>query len=726
MTNDSVTTNSPSEVQLKLIKKQLEDITTALHLTSEVTITDTDGVILYANDRFCELSKYKREELIGQNHRILKSGYHSPEVYQELWNTISQGKVWNNEIKNKAKDGTYYWTDSTIVPFLNEQGVPYQYVAIRKDITARKKNEEVIRKLAFEDTLTNLPNRRSLELELIKICQRKEDSFAVLLIGIDQFKLINDHFGFKTGDKVLIEVSNRLRNIMKDKKGFISRLGGDEFIVLLKEINHFDEVTQLADKILQLINQPIILHDHSLYITASIGISCFPNDGDDGNMLVERAGIALIKGKAYGKNKYYLFTNSMDIESFKKFNLQNDIRQAVENEEFFIEYQPKIDTQSNQVIGAEALIRWEHPKWGVVPPNEFIYLAEESGIILKLGEWVLRNVCKQMREWNQKGLPQIPIAVNFSPMQFADEKLTDIVLQIVKETGVHPKWLEIEITESVILEHTDDIMRKMTLLADKGISFSLDDFGTGYSSLKTLNEFQFNLLKIDRSFIKDLPYNKGSLHITKTIIQLAHLLNMKVVAEGVEDTKQLSILKEYNCDYLQGFLFSQPLLPSEFEKLISDNQFLQTTVQKKEQTIENKRKYFRIRFIYPLLGTLTVKFLNNKPVNIGSSSILIENIGAGGLCYVSQIKFPLNKGFVFSISTKILDEDLTLKGQNIWYKELDNHLYQYGFEFMIEESDREDLLKLLNHLQVTYKKDILHPNSSFIKVENKAEFFQKK
>ena len=706
--------------------KQLADITNALDQTAEVTITDTKGVITYANDKFCQLSKYSREELIGQDHRIIKSGYHSPEVYQELWETISQGEIWHNEIKNKAKDGSFYWADSTIVPFLNEQGVPYQYIAIRKDITAKKESEEIIRKLAYEDVLTNLPNRRSLEIELEKACHSKEEKFAVLLIGLDDFKLINDHYGFKTGNKVLIEVSKRLVNLLKNKKSFISHISGDEFVILLKGIDHIDEATLLAEKILQTINKPIHIKDNLLYITTSIGISSFPTDGNDSATLIEKADIALNEGKLKGKNQYHLFTNLMDVASFKKFHLQNDIRKAMENEEFFIEYQPKIETSSHQVIGAEALVRWEHSKWGTVPPNEFISIAEKSGVIIKLGEWILRNVCEQIKEWNQKGLRQVPIAVNFSPIQFSDEKMTDTVLQILDDTGINPKWLEIEITENVILDNNDDVMKKMTILKNKGISFSIDDFGTGYSSLKTLNQLPFDLLKIDRSFIKDLHYNEGSLKITKTIIQLAHLLDLKVVAEGVDDTKQLSILDEQNCDYIQGYLFSKPIHPIEFEKLILNEKISQTSEQKINQSFVNKRKYFRISFIYPLLGTMTVQYLNNKHVNIGSSSILIENIGPGGLCYESQIKFPLNKDFVLGITTTILDHSLSFQGRNVWCKEVDNGLYQYGFEFTMEESERTDLVKLLNQLQVKYKKELLLPNGNFIQIENKAIFFHKK
>ena len=721
-----LTNKRRSELQLKSTMKQLADITNALDQTAEVTITDTKGVITYANDKFCQLSKYSREELIGQDHRIIKSGYHSPEVYQELWDTISQGEIWHNEIKNKAKDGTYYWADSTIVPFLNEQGKPYQYIAIRKDITAKKESEEIIRKLAYEDVLTNLPNRRSLEIELEKSCHHKEEKFAVLMIGLDDFKLINDHYGFKTGNKVLIEVSKRLVNLLRNQKSFLSHISGDEFVILLKGMNHIDEATLLAEKILHIINKPIHIKDNQLYITTSIGISSFPADGKDSATLVERADIALNEGKLRGKNQYHLFTNLMDVASFKKFHLQNDIRKAMENEEFFIEYQPKIETSTHQIIGAEALVRWEHSKWGTVPPYEFISIAEKSGVIIKLGEWILRNVCEQIKEWNRKGLRQVPIAVNFSPIQFSDEKMTDTVLQILNDTGVNPKWLEIEITENLILENNDAVQEKMTILKNKGISFSIDDFGTGYSSLKTLNQLQFDLLKIDRSFIKDLHYNEGSLKITKSIIQLAHLLDLKVVAEGVDDTKQLSILEEQNCDYIQGYLFSKPISPDEFEKLILNEKISQTNEQKVNQSFENKRKYFRISFIYPLLGTMTVQYLNSKPVNIGSSSILIEDIGPGGVCYESQIKFPLNKDFVLGITTTILDHNLSFQGRNVWCKEVDNGLYQYGFQFNMEESERADLVKLLNQLQVKYKKELLVPGGNFIPLENKAHFFQKK
>lgn len=714
-----------SELQLKSTMKQLADITLALDQTAEVTITDTKGIITYANDKFCQLSKYSREELIGQDHRIIKSGYHSPEVYQELWETISQGEIWHNEIKNKAKDGSFYWADSTIVPFLNEQGVPYQYIAIRKDITEKKKSEEIIRKLAYEDILTNLPNRRSLEIELEKTCHNQEEKFAVLLIGLDDFKLINDHYGFKTGNKVLIEISKRLVNIMKNQKSFISHISGDEFVILLKGINHIDEAIQLAENILQTVNKPLHIKDNLLYITTSIGISSFPNDEDENATLVEKADIALNEGKLKGKNQYHLFTNLMDVESFKKFHLQNDIRQAMENEEFFIVYQPKIETSSHQVIGAEALVRWEHSKWGTVPPYEFISIAEKSGVIIKLGEWILRNVCEQIKEWNRKGLRQVPIAVNFSPIQFSDEKMTDTVLQILDDTGINPKWLEIEITENVILDNNDDVMKKMMILKNRGISFSIDDFGTGYSSLKTLNQLPFDLLKIDRSFIKDLHYNEGSLKITKTIIQLAHLLDLKVIAEGVDDTKQLSILNEQNCDYIQGYLFSKPIHPIEFEKSLRNQKISQTSEQKTNQSFVNKRKYFRISFIYPLLGTITVQYLNNRHVNIGRSSILIGNIGPGGLCYESQIKFPLNKDFVLGIATKILDHSLSFQGRNVWCNEVDNGLYQYGFEFTMEESERADLVKLLNQLQVKYKKELLLPDCNFIQIKNKANFFHK-
>ena len=299
-----------------------------------------------------------------------------------------------------------------------------------------------------------------------------------------------------------------------------------------------------------------------------------------------------------------------------------------------------------------------------------------------------------------------------------------MVLRILQETDVNPKCLEIEITEQGILYDYEMITQKMKILRNVGISFAIDDFGTGYSSLKTLNQLKFDSVKIDRSFIKDIWRNEGSLQITKAIIQLAHNLNIKVVAEGVEDYHQFSILKEQNCDYIQGYLFSRPVAPLEFEKLMIDNPPVSEKLRLiSKQSNENRRKYFRILFKYPLIGSMTVHLFNNKPVQIGNSPILIEDIGPGGLCYVTKIKFPINEGFVLGVETKILDTQLAFQGHNVWCKEVDDGLYQYGFEFNIEETDRTHLLRLLNQFQIKYKKDVFLPSCSFIKISNNAQFF---
>ena len=295
----------------------------------------------------------------------------------------------------------------------------------------------------------------------------------------------------------------------------------------------------------------------------------------------------------------------------------------------------------------------------------------------------------QMHEWNQKGLRKIPIAVNFSPLQFLDPSISDMILKILNKSDVDPSYLEIEITENFILENYDEVIKKMTLLRNSGISFSIDDFGTGYSSLKTLKELHFDLLKIDRSFIKDLHYSEESLQITKAMIQLAHTLEMKVVAEGVDDSRQVTILKEQNCDYIQGYSFSKPVHAKDFVKFLQNGKCVPENDHKKTiQANINRRKYFRILFKYPLLGSMTVQVFNHKPVQIGSSSILIEDLGAGGLSYQSNIKFPLNKGLILGIKTTILDQTLSFIGRNVWCKEIDNQLYQYGFEFDMEESER--------------------------------------
>ncbi|WP_071394611.1 EAL domain-containing protein [Bacillus tuaregi] len=718
----NITGLKESEHQLVSSMKNLEVITNALHLTSEVTITDSEGTILYANNKFCELSKYSLEELIGQNHRIIKSGYHDDEVYKAMWETITQGKVWHGEIKNKSKDGSFYWADSTIVPLLDENGTPYQFIAIRKDITKKKEYEETLYELNFHHPLTHLPNGRSIELQLDKLCQKQGD-FAVLNIGIDFFKYINNHYGFQTGNQVLIEVSNRLKTIRQTTENIVSHFSGDEFIIVLRDLQNISQAIELAERILQIINTPILLQEESLSVTASIGISLFPTDGKNGVDLIEKAGIALAKGKAIRKNHYHLFQNLMDVESYKKLNLQNDIQTALENNEFFIQYQPKFNT-SQKVIGAEALVRWEHPKWGTVSPNEFITIAEETGLIIRLGEWILRSVCYQMMEWKQKGLHLVPISVNFSPIQFSDEKITDFIFDLLKETKVNPKLLDFEITENIIFDSYEDVLQKMVILKQKGIRFSIDDFGTGYSSLKTLKQLNFDQLKIDRSFIKDIQSSADSLQITKATIQLAHQLDMKVVAEGVENKKQFDILQEHHCDYIQGYYLSKPLLAKDFEALITHGKLGRAdTFLSLKKTVPNRRQFFRILFKYPLLGSLTIHYLHDKHVSIGSSSILIEDIGAGGLCYVSNIKFPINKEIILGITTTLFEKDLSLQGKNVWCKSLDDGLFQYGFKFNPEEFEKYGMVPLMDQLKLEYNKELLLPDCSFIKITDRAQFF---
>jgi len=718
----NITENKESESRLKTSMKNLEVITNALHLTSEVTITDSNGIILYANEKFCDLSKYSNDELIGQNHRIIKSGFHDDEVYKAMWETILQGKVWHGEIKNRAKDGTFYWADSTIVPVLDEEGIPYQYIAIRKDITKKKEYEATLHELTFHHPLTHLPNGRSIELQLDKLCQKQED-FAVLNIGIDYFKYINNHYGYQIGNQVLIEVSNRLKTIRQTTENIVSHFSGDEFIIVLRDMEDTKEAIQLAEKILQTINEPIYINDESLSVTASIGISLYPSDGKNGVDLIEKAGIALSKGKAIRKNQFHLFQHLMDIESYKKLNLQNDIKTALENNEFFIHYQPKFDT-GKKVIGAEALVRWEHPIWGTVSPDEFICIAEQTGLIIKLGEWILRSVCTQMNEWKQKGVQLIPISVNFSPIQFSDEGITDYILNILEETNIEPELLDIEITENIIFESYEDVLKKMAILKQKGIMFSIDDFGTGYSSLKTLKKLNFDQLKIDRSFIKDIQSSADSLQITKATIQLAHQLDMKVVAEGVENINQFTILKEHHCDYIQGYYLSKPILPKEFEALITQGKTARAeTFVTFKKSVPNRREFFRILFKYPLLGSLTIHHLHDKPLSIGSSSILIEDIGAGGLCYVSNIKFPINKEIILDITTTLFDKKLSLRGKNVWCKSVNDGLFQYGFKFNPEEFEEYGMVPLMNQLKIEYNKELLLPDCSFIKITDRAQFF---
>lgn len=568
--------NRHFEYKFKEALKKLNDIELALNESSIVAITDSRGFINHVNDKFCEISKYERHELLGQDHRIINSKHHSSLFFKELWSTIRSGKVWHGEIKNKAKDGSYYWVDTTIVPFLDERGKPYQYVSIRNDITKRKAYEEKIKQMAYYDPLTNLPNRYWLNKQLKKLLLSRDspELLAILFLDLDRFKSINDTLGHHHGDVLLRRVAERLKKCIPSSD-FISRHGGDEFILVLHTLKTVEEIEEMTEQIVKEMSLPFYIDGDKVLTSTSVGISLFskecqqhiiPKDADELiDRLIKQADIAMYVAKRNGRNTYEMSSSSSNERIIKTISMENELKYALERHEFQLVYQPLIDLKTSDVIGAEALIRWNSAKFGTVYPNEFLPILEEVGLIVPVGKWVLEEACKQMKAWTGLNSKASKIGVNVSPIQLKSSRFVTEMEQILQKTGLEPHFLELEITESVI-QNSQESKKVLNRLRSLGIKVAMDDFGTCYSSLSYLKHLPINTLKIDKSFIDDLD-EVGKV-LVETIIQMGKKLNFDLTAEGIENKEQLQFVTEQGCHIGQGYIFDKPLSPEEMSRLL--------------------------------------------------------------------------------------------------------------------------------------------------------------
>jgi diguanylate cyclase (GGDEF)-like protein len=442
-------------------------------------------------------------------------------------------------------------------------------VAVFTDITARKQQEERLKYLAHYDVLTGLPNRFLFYDRLnqgLAQAERHQHLLAVMFLDLDRFKYINDTLGHDFGDLVLIDVAARLKSCLRSEDT-VARLGGDEFTIILPNINSEQDAARVAQKIIDMISKPFSVQGHELFVTPSIGISLYPYDGVLADTLLKCADMAMYRAKERG-NQYQFYTSEMNHSTAQRFSMEGSLRKALENQEFFLQYQPRFDLHTGRVAGVEALLRWENPELGVVSPAEFISLAEETGLIVPIGYWVLKEACLQKKRWQQSGYGSLSISVNVSPCQLQQADFAERVSNILQETGVEPQGLELEITENLFVqddEHYMDVLNKLLAL---GLHISIDDFGTGYSSLQYLKRLRVHCLKIDRSFIQGLPVDAGNAAITSAIVKLAHDLNMRIVAEGVESEQELQFLSKVGCDEIQGFYFCPPISVEALEPIL--------------------------------------------------------------------------------------------------------------------------------------------------------------
>lgn len=557
----------------QLVNK-LKNIQYALNESAIVAITDKTGVLTFVNDRFCETSKYSREELIGSYQNIVNSGYHSREFFKEMWRTIGNGKIWQGEIKNRAKDGTFYWVDTTIVPFLNEKGKPYEYIAIRYEITQRKEYEEKLKRVAYYDPLTGLPNRNMLDGWLAMKAECANDAtISVLMIDIDRFKAINDTFSFDTGNLILKNVAKRLENII-GTEDLLIREGADKFIIFLFNVSSKKEILETISLIKQQLSVPFQMKQERVTISVSIGISIEKLELHHScrvDMLqnnVQKADTAMYHAKEQFGNSHCFNTDDQNVEQKRYTELELGLRKALQEEQFHVVYQPIIDIKTNKINGVEALLRWTHPELGIVSPAEFIPILEEIGSIIPVGNWVLQTVIKQMKQWHEDGIFINRASINVSPIQFRTDCFVENLREMLEKEDLDPKYIDLEITEGTILDiqGSQPILERLRNL---GVYVSIDDFGTGYSSLSYLKQLPISTIKIDQSFISNLDEQDEM--IVNTIINLGENLFFNIVAEGVETKEQLDYLQQQDCYEGQGYYWSKPVEPEKIIEFYGEN-----------------------------------------------------------------------------------------------------------------------------------------------------------
>lgn len=541
--------------------------------TEESIVDPLSLRIVYVNDAFSRATGYSSGEAIGKSALILLGEKTSTSDVNRIRATLTAHEPVRAEVIFYRKNRSHFWVDVNMVPIRNEQGQVTHFVSVMREVTERKIVEEQLRRNAFHDSLTGLPNRLLFMERLSQTVARASEDphyrFALLFLDLDRFKVINDSLGHMIGDQLLIAIARRLEACL-NKHDTVARLGGDEFTILLENIRNDVDATKVAERVQQALSAPFTLSGHEVFTSASIGITLSSTDFDRPEDLLRGADIAMYRAKAQGKACHEVFDREMHTHVVALMQLENDLRRAVERQDFELYYQPIVALATGRITGFEALVRWQHPEQGIISPAKFVPIAEETGLIIPLGQWVLREACRQLKQWQDEFAlePSLTVSVNLSSRQFSQPSLINQIRQTLTDSGIHAHCLKLEITESAIMENTESAMDMLMQLKAMGIQLSVDDFGTGYSSLGYLYRFPLDVLKIDQSFVSRVDVDGEKLELVRTIITLAWNLGMDVIAEGVETPKQLSQLKALKCEYAQGYLFSKPLTQSEAAQLI--------------------------------------------------------------------------------------------------------------------------------------------------------------
>ena len=562
-----------AELQRQSLVQQLQLTASVFENTREgILIADAQKHIVAVNHGFCEATGFSEEETLGKlPEELFCQKHHDERFHENIWWEVSRAGSWQGEVWNQRKEGDAIPCIQSIEQVVDDHGHVLQYISVFTDITEQKRSEERIQYLAHYDVLTNLPNRILFNDRLkhaIERAGRQGSRLSVLFIDLDRFKYVNDTLGHQQGDLLLKKVAERLNDCVR-QADTVARLGGDEFTILLEDVERPDMLAGIADKILSTLSEAIELDGHQAVVGCSIGLSVYPDDGGSADKLLKHADTAMYYAKENGRNTYAFYSPELSRSSYEHFRLENELRTAIECQQFLLHYQPQLEVGSDGIFTVEALVRWQLKDGELVPPDSFIPLAEETGLIVAMGEWILNSACAQARHWNKKGL-EIRVAVNISGIQIMRSGFVETVEKALATSGLPPHLLELEVTESYVMNHIEGVVETMTRVRDLGVTLSIDDFGTGYSSLSYLKQLPVDVLKIDRSFISDIPMDSDDEKIASAIIAMAHNLSLKVVAEGVETQQQLTFLEQRGCDLAQGYFIARPMTADALEDFIRD------------------------------------------------------------------------------------------------------------------------------------------------------------
>ncbi len=565
--SEDVALRKTTEKSLRLRERVIEVSSNAIIICSA---SAPDFAIEYVNPAFEQITGYSAADVVGRRLESLQGNSQDQQNIAEIRAALREKREGHALLRNYRKDGTGYWNDLFIAPVKDEDGVISHFVVAQYDITAVMRFEAELEFQAKHDTLTGLANRNLLRERLtqaIADAERNGLPVWVLFVDLDRFKFINDTLGHEAGDVLLKTLAMRLQSVARDTDT-VARLGGDEFVLVLPE--YIDDGPGLAvlQHIMDAVAQPLLLEQHEFFLTCSIGVAVYPIDGLTAEVLTKHADIAMYRAKETGRNTFQFYTSSMNERTLDRLSIEADLRHALERHEFSLHYQPQINAMSGKIVGMEALIRWNHPLHGMISPARFIGLAEEMGLIIPIGAWVINQACSQTKAWQQAGLGELRVAVNLSARQFTQKNLVQTIADVLHATGLDPRFLELELTESMVMNDVDSAITILRNLKGLGVHIAIDDFGTGYSSLSYLRRFPIDVLKIDQSFVNDLMVDVDDASIVVSIISLAHSLRLKVIAEGVENIDQLNFLRAHDCDQVQGYYFSKPLSTEGFELLI--------------------------------------------------------------------------------------------------------------------------------------------------------------